>query len=153
MKNTNSTQTQLSTTISLLTLLHKHFLVLTMAIRMPRIIHAKQFLKRSLFTEQNGASTATDIPKGCFAVYVGEGEKKRHMIPVAYLSKSLFQDLLVQAEEEYGFVHPMGGITIPCKEDVFVNVISQLSSKWVGLQPTSQFCKVETCIVFSHFFW
>ncbi|KAG5574328.1 hypothetical protein H5410_054462 [Solanum commersonii] len=29
------------------------------------------------------------------------------------------KDLLTQAEEQFGFDHPMGGLTIPCKEDVF----------------------------------
>ncbi|PHT64765.1 Auxin-induced protein X10A [Capsicum annuum] len=31
-----------------------------------------------------------------------------------------------QAEEEFGFDHPMGGLTIPCKEDVFMDVTSRL---------------------------
>ncbi|PHU22049.1 Indole-3-acetic acid-induced protein ARG7 [Capsicum chinense] len=77
-----------------------------MAIRMPRIF------KKS--------STARDIPKGHFAVYVGEKQKKRFVIPISFLSQPLFQDLLSQAEEEFGFDHPMGGLTIPCSEDVFL---------------------------------
>lgn len=73
------------------------------------------------------ASTTTDVPKGYVAVYVGEDEKKRFLIPISYLNKCLFQDLLVQAEQEYGFHHPIGGLTIPCREDVFTNVISHLT--------------------------
>ncbi|WMV13204.1 hypothetical protein MTR67_006589 [Solanum verrucosum] len=80
-----------------------------MAIRMPRII------KKS-----------SDIPKGHFAVYVGEKQKKRFVIPISFLSEPLFQDLLNQAEEEFGFDHPMGGVTIPCTEDLFVNLTSRL---------------------------
>jgi|UniRef100_B9HRC8 SAUR family protein len=30
----------------------------------------------------------------------------------SYLNQPTFQDLLVQAEEEFGYVHPMGGLTI-----------------------------------------
>ena len=83
-----------------------------MAIRMPRMIKK--------------TSTAGDILKGHFAVYVGEKQKKRFVIPISFLSQPLFQDLLSQAEEEFGFDHPMGGLTIPCKEDVFVDLTSRL---------------------------
>lgn len=48
------------------------------------------------------------------------------MIPIPFLSQPLFQELLSQAEEEFGFDHPMGGFTIPCKEDVFVDLTSRL---------------------------
>ncbi|KAI8554134.1 hypothetical protein RHMOL_Rhmol05G0074400 [Rhododendron molle] len=100
-----------------------------MAIRMPRIMHAKQVLRRSSLTAANKAASSTaaaDVPKGHFAVYVGESEKKRFVIPISYLSNPSFQDLLSQAEEEFGFDHPMGGLTIPCREDVFICVASQL---------------------------
>ncbi|CAA2988704.1 auxin-induced 15A-like, partial [Olea europaea subsp. europaea] len=72
--------------------------------------------------------TTSDIPKGHFAVYVGENEKKRFVVPVSYLNQPLFQDLLSQAEEEFGFDHPMGGLTTPCSKDVFNDVTSQLST-------------------------
>ncbi|OIT35307.1 auxin-induced protein 15a [Nicotiana attenuata] len=82
-----------------------------MAIRMPRIIRK--------------SSTAGDVPKGYFAVYVGEKQKKRFVIPISFLSQPTFQDLLSQAEEEFGFDHPMGGVTIPCSEDIFIGITSQ----------------------------
>ncbi|OWM80345.1 hypothetical protein CDL15_Pgr019625 [Punica granatum] len=66
-------------------------------------------------------------PKGQLAVYVGEQEKRRYMVPVSYLNQPLFQDLLSRAEEEFGYDHPMGGLTIPCSEDTFVDLISQMS--------------------------
>ncbi|XP_055808735.1 auxin-responsive protein SAUR21-like [Solanum dulcamara] len=72
------------------------------------------------------SSTSGGIPKGHCAVYVGESQKKRFVVPVSYLSQPLFQDLLAQAEEEFGFDHPMGGLTIPCKEDVFFDLTSRL---------------------------
>ncbi|KAI8554161.1 hypothetical protein RHMOL_Rhmol05G0077100 [Rhododendron molle] len=90
-----------------------------MAIRMPRITHAKQVLCRS-------SAATTDVPKGHLAVYVGESEKKRFVIPISYLNNPLFQDLLSQAEEEFGFDHPMGGLTIPCREDTFIDLASRL---------------------------
>ncbi|KAL7237457.1 hypothetical protein ACSBR2_003702 [Camellia fascicularis] len=99
-----------------------------MAIRMPRIIHAKQILRRSssLKANQEALLSAIDVPKGHFAVYVGESEKKRFVIPISYLNQPSFQDLLSQAEEEFGFDHPMGGLTIPCREDIFIDLTSRL---------------------------
>ncbi|KAM0012730.1 putative small auxin-up RNA [Helianthus debilis subsp. tardiflorus] len=71
--------------------------VTNMAIRMPRIIQARQILKRSL---SNGGSTSTsmDIPKGYFAIYVEEKEKKRFVVPISILSEPRFQKLLHQSE-------------------------------------------------------
>ncbi|KAG5581799.1 hypothetical protein H5410_052426 [Solanum commersonii] len=66
------------------------------------------------------------IPKGHCAVNVGESQKRRFVMPVSYLSQPLFQDLFAQAEEEFGFDHLMGGLTIPCKEDVFIDLTSRL---------------------------
>ncbi|CAN1730296.1 Auxin-responsive protein SAUR21, partial [Linum perenne] len=61
------------------------------------------------------------------AVYVGETQKKKFVVPLAYLSQSLFQDLLSMAKEEFGFDHPMGGLTIPCSEEIFISVTSNMS--------------------------
>ncbi|KAL7108737.1 hypothetical protein ACP275_06G131900 [Erythranthe tilingii] len=82
----------------------------------------RQILRRSLSNERR----TTEVPKGHLAVYVGEGDKKRFVIPLSYLNNPLFQDLLSQAEEEFGFHHPMGGITIPCSEDLFIDLTSRL---------------------------
>ncbi|GFP79364.1 indole-3-acetic acid-induced protein arg7, partial [Phtheirospermum japonicum] len=43
------------------------------------------------------------------------------------LKLSLFPELLFQAEEEYGFDHPMVGRTTPCSEDLFIDLTSCLS--------------------------
>ncbi|CBI17626.3 unnamed protein product, partial [Vitis vinifera] len=89
-----------------------------MGIRLPSVIsNAKQILKLQ-----------SDVPKGHFAVYVGEIQKKRFVVPISYLNHPSFQDLLQQAEEEFGFNHSMGGLTIPCKEETFIDLASQLSA-------------------------
>ncbi|TYH26336.1 hypothetical protein ES288_A03G243600v1 [Gossypium darwinii] len=75
-----------------------------MAIRLPRIISSKK------------------VPKGYFAVYVGENQR-RFVIPVSFLSQPLFQDLLGKSEED----HPTDGLTIPCNEDIFLDVSSRLN--------------------------
>ncbi|XP_071698887.1 auxin-responsive protein SAUR21-like [Rutidosis leptorrhynchoides] len=98
-----------------------------MAIRMPRIIQVKKTLRRS-FSNGSNTTTSMDIPKGYFAVYVGEQEKKRFVVPVSLLSQPMFQELLHLAEEEFGYNHPMGGLTIPCSEDIFINLASHLGA-------------------------
>ncbi|GLT70766.1 hypothetical protein SLA2020_428260 [Shorea laevis] len=88
--------------------------------RMPSMIaNAKQLLK--LHTRNQ-----TDVPRGHIAVYVGEKQRKRFVVPITFLNHPSFQDLLSRAEEEFGFNHPMGALTIPCKEDAFVDLTSQL---------------------------
>ncbi|XP_058182330.1 auxin-responsive protein SAUR32-like [Rhododendron vialii] len=63
-----------------------------------------------------------DIPKGCIAVMVGQGEEQqRIIIPVIYINHPLFMKLLKEAEEEYGFDHE-GPINIPCHVEEFRHV-------------------------------
>ncbi|KAL8556275.1 hypothetical protein ACS0TY_003912 [Phlomoides rotata] len=87
----------------------------------------RQMLRRSLSSERRSASSGLDVPKGHLASYIGENAKKRFVIPVSYLNHPMFQKLLFQAEEEFGFHHPMGGLTIPWSHDLFVDLISGLS--------------------------
>ena len=96
-----------------------------MGFRLPGVVPAKM-LKRSL-SKKGEDSTAVDVPKGHLAVYVGETDKKRFVIPVSVLNQPSFQDLLIQAEEEFGIEHPMGGLTIPCREDAFIDLVSRLN--------------------------
>ncbi|KAG5239065.1 indole-3-acetic acid-induced protein [Salix suchowensis] len=49
----------------------------------------------------------SNVPKRHIAVYVGELQKKRFV-------------------EDFGFNHPMGGLTIPCKEDSFIDLACRL---------------------------
>ncbi|KAL4585215.1 hypothetical protein LXL04_009831 [Taraxacum kok-saghyz] len=97
-----------------------------MAIRMPRIIQARKVLSRSSSNGSHSSSSIDIIPKGHFVVYVGEQEKIRFVVPLSLLNQPLFQDLLHQAEEEFGYDHPMGGLTIPCREDIFIDIASRL---------------------------
>ncbi|MFS7995090.1 putative small auxin-up RNA [Helianthus anomalus] len=69
-----------------------------------------------------------DVPKGHLAVYVGEEKKRRFVVPISYLEQPLFQNLLHESEEEFGFDHPMGGLTLTCQEDVFNKLTSILHS-------------------------
>uniref|UniRef100_A0A7N0UG06 Small auxin up regulated protein n=1 Tax=Kalanchoe fedtschenkoi TaxID=63787 RepID=A0A7N0UG06_KALFE len=82
---------------------------------------ATKVLRRSLSGSRQ-ASTL-NIPKGYFAVYVGENQK-RFVVPIAYLNQPAFQVLLSQAEEEFGFDHPNGVLTMPCSEDTFAELMT-----------------------------
>ncbi|OVA12635.1 Auxin-induced protein [Macleaya cordata] len=93
------------------------------------VLQSKNIFKlQSLLTRDqlSPASSIVDVPKGHCAVYVGESEKKRFVVPVSYLNHPSFQDLLNCAEEEFGFDHPMGGLTIPCKEAAFIDLTCRL---------------------------
>ncbi|KAL4615986.1 hypothetical protein ACB092_07G166900 [Castanea dentata] len=97
-----------------------------MAIRLLSIMHAKHILRRSNSFGMQVASTCIDVPKGYIAIYVGESERRRFVIPISFLNQPSFQELLSKSEEEFGFDHLMGGLTIPCSEDIFINLTSRL---------------------------
>ncbi|KAL4364350.1 hypothetical protein GQ457_04G001670 [Hibiscus cannabinus] len=105
----------------------------TMAIRksskLPQTAVLKQILKRcsSLGKKHGGYDEdglPLDVPKGHFAVYVGEN-RSRYIVPISFLTHPEFQCLLRRAEEEFGFDHDMG-LTIPCEEVVFRSLTSML---------------------------
>ncbi|TYH34264.1 hypothetical protein ES332_D13G116200v1 [Gossypium tomentosum] len=94
-----------------------------MGLHLQRIVSAKKNLKRTL-----SSSETTTVPKGHFAVYVGEAERKRFVVPLSFLKHPSFQNLLSQSEEEYGFNHPMGALTVPCNEEAFIELTCNLES-------------------------
>ncbi|CAI0376964.1 unnamed protein product [Linum tenue] len=100
--------------------------------------HARQKLQRTLSARlASVVATCNNVPKGHVAVYVGEeGYRKRFIIPVTYLNHPLFQILLNRAEEEFGFDHPMGGLTIPCSVPkghvaVYVGEVEMMMKRFV----------------------
>ncbi|KAL9370742.1 hypothetical protein Peur_035882 [Populus x canadensis] len=89
----------------------------------PSVAHnAKKILKHQSLLSRNHSN----LPKGHVAVYVGEFQKKRFVVPISYINHPSFLALLNRSEEEFGFNHPMGGLTIPCKEDAFIDLTSRL---------------------------
>ncbi|KAJ4777154.1 SAUR-like auxin-responsive protein family [Rhynchospora pubera] len=86
----------------------------------------KQILKRcsSLGRKQHENIDYNDVPKGHFAVYVGE-HRSRYIIPISFLCQPEFQYLLQQAEEEFGFGYHTG-LIIPCEEVVFQALTASL---------------------------
>ncbi|XP_019086602.1 PREDICTED: auxin-induced protein 15A-like [Camelina sativa] len=98
-----------------------------MAIRVPRVLQSSRQILRQAKLFSSSSSSSLDVPKGYLAVYVGERKMKRFVVPISYLNQPSFQNLLRKAEEEFGFDHPMGGLTIPCSEQVFIDLASRLN--------------------------
>nr|GMD20506.1 auxin-responsive protein SAUR32-like [Ipomoea batatas] len=73
-------------------------------------------------------------PKGCVAVMVGleEEERRRFVIPVAYLKHPSFQPLLKDSAEEFGFVHD-GPVNIPCCVEKFRRVQRSIEGETGGV--------------------
>nr|AMQ09565.1 small auxin up regulated protein [Boehmeria nivea] len=97
--------------------------------KLPQTAVIKQILKRcSSFGKKSGYGAEEglpdDVPKGHFAVYVGEN-RSRYIVPISWLAHPEFQSLLRRAEEEFGFSHDMG-LTIPCEEGVFRNLTAMI---------------------------
>ncbi|CAJ2679423.1 hypothetical protein TSUD_63050 [Trifolium subterraneum] len=97
--------------------------------KLPQNAVLKQILKRcSSLGKKNDYNNdndyPVDVPKGHFAVYVGEN-RSRYIVPISFLTHPEFQSLLRQAEEEFGFDHDMG-LTIPCQEVVFQSLTSMI---------------------------
>ncbi|CAI9104673.1 OLC1v1003396C1 [Oldenlandia corymbosa var. corymbosa] len=101
------------------------------------VLHAKHlFRARANIHDLSGSSIKTDVSRGHLAVYVGDDDtlqscnnknNHRFVVPISYLKHPLFQDLLRRAEEEHGFAHPMGGLTIPCSKTAFLDMSSQFN--------------------------
>ncbi|XP_019058672.1 PREDICTED: auxin-induced protein 15A-like [Tarenaya hassleriana] len=87
----------------------------------------QMLLKRcsSFGKKNNGGCGHGDVPKGHFVVYVG-ASRFRHVLPIPFLSHPIFQMLLEQAEEEFGFRHQTG-LTIPCEEDLFRSLLASIT--------------------------
>ncbi|XP_058113129.1 auxin-responsive protein SAUR19-like [Magnolia sinica] len=89
-----------------------------------------KFLKRTLSISDSSflsAASADIVPKGFFAVCVGE-ELKRFVIPTEYLSHRAFGILLSRAEEEFGFKQE-GVLRIPCEVSTFQRILKAVQEK------------------------
>jgi len=63
-----------------------------------------------------------DVPRGCCPVYVG-AERRRFVVPTAYLGAPAFRRLLEKAEEEFGFHYHGGALTIPCDTEALKHIL------------------------------
>ncbi|KAL4361847.1 hypothetical protein GQ457_04G000190 [Hibiscus cannabinus] len=70
-----------------------------MGIQLTGLAQAKHKLQRTLSGRIGNVTATPNVPKGHVAVYVGEGSRKRFVIPISYLNHPLFQDLLNRARK------------------------------------------------------
>ncbi|KAK3128323.1 hypothetical protein QOZ80_6BG0459940 [Eleusine coracana subsp. coracana] len=75
--------------------------------------------------EEEAAGLPSDVPRGHFAVYVGE-RRRRFVVPIALLDLPEFRSLLRRAEEEFGFAGAGAGgiLVLPCEEVAFRSLTS-----------------------------
>ncbi|KAI4973659.1 hypothetical protein ZWY2020_041440 [Hordeum vulgare] len=122
---TSSTQAQLGSAI--------------MAIKKGGAAGLKQILKRcsslgrrqqqqqqSHGWEEEEEAAPSDVPRGHFAVYVGES-RRRFVVPIAVLDRPEFRSLLRRAEEEFGFGGAGDLLVLPCEELAFRSLCSASS--------------------------
>uniref|UniRef100_A0ACD6APL5 Uncharacterized protein n=1 Tax=Avena sativa TaxID=4498 RepID=A0ACD6APL5_AVESA len=73
-----------------------------------------------------------DVPRGCCPVYVG-AERRRFVVPTAYLGMPVFRRLLEKAEEEFEFDYAGGAVTIPCDTEAFKYILVVMEKHQKGL--------------------
>ncbi|MBA0581134.1 hypothetical protein Gorai_023320 [Gossypium raimondii] len=69
----------------------------------------------------NHSNKSSIVDKGCFSIYTMD--KKRFVIPLAFLSNSVFRELFNMSEEEFGLPSD-GPITLPCDSVVMNYIVS-----------------------------
>ncbi|KAJ0970999.1 hypothetical protein J5N97_018958 [Dioscorea zingiberensis] len=76
-----------------------------------------------------GAEVPADVPAGHVAVHVQRGEprRRRFMVRAVQLNHPAFKELLLMAEEEYGFERA-GPLTLPCDHSELEDALRRVSS-------------------------
>lgn len=92
-------------------------------------------LREALLEQPAGVGGEGDggVPKGYFAVYVGEEEEeamepRRFVVPTGYLREPAFRELMERAADEFGFAQA-AGLRVPCALDDFEDLLRRLRCK------------------------
>ncbi|XVE48780.1 hypothetical protein DITRI_Ditri01bG0030100 [Diplodiscus trichospermus] len=89
----------------------------------------------------NHSSTSSVVDKGCFVIYTMD--KTRFVIPLAFLSNSIFCELFKMSEEEFGLPSD-GPITLPC-DSVVMNYIVSIVKRGLAKDLESAVLNSITC--------
>ncbi|CAA7039053.1 unnamed protein product [Microthlaspi erraticum] len=77
----------------------------------------RQWRNKARMSSARRCGVPSDVPSGHVAVYVGSS-CRRFVVRATHLNHPIFTNLLVKAEEEFGFANH-GPLVIPCEESVF----------------------------------
>ncbi|KAL2468473.1 SAUR-like auxin-responsive protein family [Forsythia ovata] len=124
-----------------------------------QIVRIRQMLRRwrqkATFRRIHGVPS--DVPAGHVAISVGSS-CRRFVVRATYLNHPIFEKLLTQAAEEYGFANS-GALAIPCDETVFEEILqfvarpeSVSSSRCINLEDFQRSCNVGIGNNNLHFF-
>ncbi|KAF8677050.1 hypothetical protein HU200_046508 [Digitaria exilis] len=97
------------------------------ALRGDELIYGEESPSAALLAADEVSAAVPAVPKGYFAVYVGE-EARRFVVPTSYLRQPPFRDLMERAAEEFGFPQAAGGIRIPCRAEDFEATVAALEA-------------------------
>lgn len=127
--------------------------------KISQIVRIRQMLRRwhKKATFRRIRGVPSDVPAGHVAVSVGNSFR-RFVVRATYLNHPIFEKLLTQAAEEYGFANS-GPIAIPCDESVFEEILqfvarpdSVSSSRCINLDDFQRCCHVGIGNSDLHFF-
>ncbi|KAF9611444.1 hypothetical protein IFM89_032414 [Coptis chinensis] len=115
------------------------------------IVKLRQMLKRwrhkAAMASRTTGPIPSDVPAGHVALTVGTS-CRRFIVRATYLNHPVFQTLLIQAEEEYGFTNS-GPLAIPCDESLFEEILryvsrseSSNSARFANLEDFQRYCHV-----------
>ncbi|KVI04136.1 auxin-induced protein 6B-like [Cynara cardunculus var. scolymus] len=112
--------------------------------RIHHIVRVRQMLRRWRRRSSSSSSSsrrfiASDVPAGHVAICVG-ANCRRFIVRASYLNHPVFQKLLMDAEEEYGFTNT-GPLMIPCEESEFEEIL------WFVSRPELDNNKKARCLV------
>ncbi|XP_057788575.1 auxin-induced protein 15A-like [Salvia miltiorrhiza] len=100
------------------------------------IVRIRQMLRswrRKASTPASSRRLPPDVPAGHVAISVG-ASCRRFIVRATYLNHPIFQRLLSQVEEEYGFANYSGPLAIPCDETLFEEILRFVSCSISDLQ-------------------
>lgn len=102
------------------------------ASKLPLVVPAPEKEEEHGDGEPTTPGAPASVPRGCCAVYVG-AERRRFVVPTAYLSNPVFRRLLEKAEEEFEFEYVAGALTIPCDTESFKYILAVMERHRKGL--------------------